>query len=183
MIGVPNRTNDNPWFHYVAHGVEGEVRGIERVRKTVDESRGRVPIHADRRGWILSDQKVYGLWGLYSVPARTSGLIPEGALDVTEDTRAFLKRNYIDRLDGAARPLLRLLAKCGTLDTRGKDRLFSALADMLTPAFNKDEVDFYGRRLRDGCNVASAAPERQAASGVCWRRRQTLMRWSDGPSC
>ena len=142
-----------------------------------------MPIHADRRGWILSDQKVYGLWGLYSVPARTSGLIPEGALDVTEDTRAFLKRNYIDRLDGAARPLLRLLAKCGTLDTRGKDRLFSALADMLTPAFNKDEVDFYGRRLRDGCNVASAAPERQAASGVCWRRRQTLMRWSDGPSC
>ena len=64
-----------------------------------------------------------GLWavGLYSVSARTSGLIPEGALDVTEDTRAFLKRNYVDRLDGAARPLLRLLAKGGTLDTRGKD--------------------------------------------------------------
>ena len=93
--------------------------------------------------------------------ARTSGLIPDGALDVTEDTRAFLKRNYIDRLDGAARPLLRLLAKGGTLDTRGKDRVFSTLADMLTPAFNKDEVDFYGRRLRDGCNVAGSAPERQ----------------------
>ena len=93
------------YVRYVGHGVEGELRGIEHVRKTVDEYRGRVPIHADRRGWILSDQKVYGLWGLYSVSARTSGLIPEGALDVTEDTRAFLKRNYIDRLDGAARPL------------------------------------------------------------------------------
>ena len=109
------------YVRHVAHGVEGEIRGIERVRKTVEETRGRVPIHADRRGWILSDQKVYGLWGLYSVSARTSGLIPEGALDVTEDTRAFLKRNYVDRLDGAARPLLRLLAKGGTLDTRGKD--------------------------------------------------------------
>ena len=149
------------YVRYVAHGVEGEIRGIERVRKTVDETRGRVPIHAGRRGWILSDQKVYGLWGLYSVSARTSGLIPEGALDVTGDTRAFLKRNYIDRLDGAARPLLRLLAKGGTLETRRKDRVFSALADMLTPAFNKDEVDFYGRRLRDGCNVLGSAPERQ----------------------
>ena len=149
------------YVRYVAHGVEGEIRGIERVRKTVDEARGRVPIHTDRRGWILSDQKVYGLWGLYSVSARTSGLIPEGALDVTEDTRAFLKRNYIDRLDGAVRPLLRLLARGGTLDTRGKDRVFSALAGLLTPAFNKDEVDFYGRRLRDGCNVAGSAPERQ----------------------
>ena len=149
------------FVRHVAHGVEGEIRGIERVRKTVDETRGRVPIHADRRGWILSDQKVYGLWGLYSVSARTSGLIPEGALDVTEDTRAFLKRNYIDRLDGAARTLLRLLAKGGTLDTRGKDRVFSALAEMLTPAFNKEEVDFYGRRLRDGCDVLGSAPERQ----------------------
>ena len=149
------------YVRHVAHGVEGEIRGIERVRKTVDETRGRVPIHAGRRGWILSDQKVYGLWGLYSVSARTSGLIPEGALDVTGDTRAFLKRNYIDRLDGAARPLLRLLAKGGTLETRRKDRVFSALADMLTPAFNKDEVDFYGRRLRDGCNVLGSAPERQ----------------------
>ena len=149
------------YVRHVAHGVEGEIRGIERVRKTVEETRGCVPIHAGRRGWILSDQKVYGLWGLYSVSARTSGLIPEGALDVTGDTRAFLKRNYIDRLDGAARPLLRLLAKGGTLETRRKDRVFSALADMLTPAFNKDEVDFYGRRLRDGCNVLGSAPERQ----------------------
>ena len=149
------------YVRYVAHDVEGEIRGIERVRKTVDETRGRVPIHADRRGWILSDQKVYGLWGLYSVPARTSGLIPEGALNVTEDTRAFLTRNYITRLDGAAQPLLHLLANGGTLDTRGKDRVFSVLADMLIPAFNPDEVDFYGRRLRDGCDVLGSAPERQ----------------------
>ena len=149
------------YVRHVAHKAEGEIRGIERVRKTVEEKRGRVPIQADRRGWILSDQKVYGLWGLYSVSARTSGLIPEGALDVTDDTRAFLKRNYIDQLDGAAQPLRRLLAKGGTLDTRGKDRVFSALSDMLTPAFNGDEVEFYGRRLRDGCDVLGSAPERQ----------------------
>ena len=73
------------YVRHVAHGVAGDIRGIERVRKTVDETRGRVPIHADRRGWIFSDQKVYGLWGLYSVSARTSGLIPEGDFDVMAD--------------------------------------------------------------------------------------------------
>ena len=150
------------YVRHVAHGVEGEIRGIERVRRTVDETRGRVPIHADRRGWILSDQKVYGLWGLYSVSARTSGLIPEGDLDVTAETTAFLKRNYVDRLDGATQPLLLLLARGGTLDTRRRDHVFSGLAKLLTPAFNEDEINFYGQLLRDGCDVSGRSPERQA---------------------
>ena len=64
------------YVRHVAHGVEGEIRGIERVKRFVDEQSGNVVIAADRRGMILSDQKVYGLWGLYSVPARTSGLAP-----------------------------------------------------------------------------------------------------------
>ena len=162
------------YVRHVAHEVEGEIRGIERVRRTVDETRGRVPIHADRRGWILSDQKVYGLWGLYSVSARTSGLIPEGDLDVTEETRTFLKRNYIDRLDGAERPLLRLLTRGGTLDTRKKDQVFSALADMLTPAFSKDEVDFYGRLLRDGSEVSGGSPARQGRFRTLLERETVL---------
>ena len=162
------------YVRHVAHEVEGEIRGIERVRRTVDETRGRVPIHADRRGWILSDQKVYGLWGLYSVSARTSGLIPEGDLDVTEETRAFLKRSYVDRLDGAERPLLRLLTRGGTLDTRKKDQVFSALADMLTPAFSKDEVDFYGRLLRDGSEVSGGSPARQGRFRTLLERETNL---------
>ena len=51
------------YVRYVAHGVEGEISRHRARPETVDETRGRVPIYADRRGWILSDQKVYGLWG------------------------------------------------------------------------------------------------------------------------
>ena len=40
------------YVRHVAHGVEGEIRGIERVRKTVDETRGRVPIHAGDDRWF-----------------------------------------------------------------------------------------------------------------------------------
>ena len=91
------------YARYVGHGDDGDIRGIERVKRFVDEQDGRVAIQADRRGMILSDQKTYGLWGLYSVSARRSGLIPEGSLDVSPDAREFVERHYVRPLNGAAR--------------------------------------------------------------------------------
>ena len=101
------------YVRHVAHGVQGEIRGIERVKQFVDERHGNVVIAADRRGMILSDQKVYGLWGLYSVPARTSGLIPDGAFDVIPAAREFIERHYISRLNGSAGKLRKLLSEGG----------------------------------------------------------------------
>ena len=66
------------YAQYVGEGVDDNICGIERVKRFVDEQKGRVAIQTDRSWRILSDQKTYGLWGLYSVPARRSGLIPEG---------------------------------------------------------------------------------------------------------
>jgi hypothetical protein len=47
---------------------------------------------------ILSDQKVNGLGGLYSVSARVSGAIPEGPVGVTPEARRrktlFFGRRY-----------------------------------------------------------------------------------------
>jgi len=102
---------------HVAHDVEEGIRGIERVKAFIEEGRGRVNIQANRRGMILSDQKVYGLWGLYSVPARTSGLISEGRVGVEEPARNFIEQNYLPYLEEVMNPLLRLLARGGTVDT------------------------------------------------------------------
>ena len=52
------------YSRYLAHGVDNDIRGIERVKRFVDEHRSSVPIQDDISGMILSDQKVYGLWGL-----------------------------------------------------------------------------------------------------------------------
>ena len=79
------------YVRHAAHGDEEGIRGIERVKRFLDEYRGRVPIQADQRGMILADQKVYGLWGLYSVPARTSSLIPDGPLGVKETARRLIE--------------------------------------------------------------------------------------------
>ena len=149
------------YVRYVGHAVEGEIRGIERVKRFVHEQAGHVNISADRRSMILADQKVYGLWGLYSVPARTSGLLPVGTRDVTPAAREFIERNYINRLNGSAAKLRELLARGGKLRTHESNAVFSALSEVLDPRFSSKELEFYGSYLRDGKEVEGAKPGRQ----------------------
>ena len=149
------------YVRHVAHGVKGEIRGIERVQRFTDERHGNVVIAADRRRMILSDQKVYGLWGLYSVPARTSGLIPQDALDVMPAAREFIESHYISRLNGSAGKLRKLLTQGGRLRTNDRDPVFAALTPILDPRFTSDELEFYGTYLRDGHYVPGADAGRQ----------------------
>lgn len=150
------------YIRHVAHKLEGDIRGIERVMTFLEEGRGKVNIQSDRKGMILSDQKTYGLWGLYSVPARTSGMIPEGSFGVTEKAREFIERNYMPSLESVINPLLRLLSRGGTLDTRTKEPVFVALAKTLPETFTPEEIEFYGHYLRDGLEVKTTSRERQA---------------------
>ena len=49
-------------------------RGVEKVRKNLAEG-SRVCLSDDRSHQILGNQKIYGLWGLYTMPARASGIV------------------------------------------------------------------------------------------------------------
>ena len=69
------------YARYVGHDVEGDIRGIERVKWFLAEHGAKVPIQDNATGMILSDQKTYGLWGLFSVPSRVSGCTGPGLLD------------------------------------------------------------------------------------------------------
>ncbi len=149
------------YVRHVAHKVEGEIRGIERVKRFVHCQAGNVKISTDRRGMILADQKVYGLWGLYSVPARTSGLLLDGAIGVTPAAREFVESNYINRLNGSAAKLRTLLARGGKFRTHETNTVFSALSGLLEPQFSSKELEFYGSYLRDGKKVNRAKPGRQ----------------------
>jgi len=149
------------YVRHVAHGVEGDIRGIERVRSFLNEGKGRVQIQSNKQAMILSDQKTYGLWGLFSVPARASGLIPEGALGVTETACQFLEENSLSRLNGAERPLLKLLESGGTINTRERNSVFNALSEILSERFSPKEMEFYGKHLRDGFEFGNGSGERQ----------------------
>jgi hypothetical protein len=137
------------YARHVGHNVEGAIRGIERVRQKCDEFRSRVPIDTGRKGLILSDQKIYGLLGLYSVPAKRSGLIPESGRGLADPAREFVEREYMSRIGDAHGAIVRALSRNGTLETRDSNKVYAAFKQILPPRLTAAERAFYGRYVRD----------------------------------
>ena len=154
------------WAAYCrVHRYEGvTVRGIERVNERLAQSK-RVTISASREHQILSNQKTYGLWGLYSMPARASGLLETNAR-LTPETREFVEAEYWPRVK-AVEEKLRLTRFMLELDGSHK-RLAEAVADVLAPpmvkALSGAEHKFYKEHLlhrspTQACAVASMPAE------------------------
>ena len=164
-----------------AHHAGGDIRGIERVRSRLAEHRGRVPISASPDGLILGDQKVNGLWGLFSVSARASRLILDGPVGLTPEAREFIECAYLPLLRPGMKPLLRLVAQDGQLDIRAgaPDTPFSALSKVLSESFTEEERRFYGEYLRDGRHVKEAPPGREAPPDLQRRFRELLVAHTD----
>lgn len=109
------------------------ILGIERIRRRGGEQ--AVTIDATAEAAILSDQRAYGLWGLYSVSARASMLLPDGPLGVTAVTAGFVEQHYLPQLSQVREPLRELVRGGGTLRLRGRvvDVLGKALSGRLSP--------------------------------------------------
>jgi hypothetical protein len=112
-------------------------RGKERTALRLREE-GRLRLAADSGAQILGNQKIYGLWGLYTVPARSSGLLEGDPLRLTPAARDVVERSLVPFLapDGArtTKSLVdRLRAKESFLDRgRGADQgLMKAVAELL----------------------------------------------------
>lgn len=141
------------YARYKGHGVSDDIRGIERVKRFDEENGGRVYIDTGRRGLILSDQRIYGIWGLFTVSARVSGLVPDGPAGVTDRARELIEAEYLPHLRAVEPSLMRLLARGGRLEVRGKDPLFAAICRVLPESYTRREAELYGRTLRDGLEV------------------------------
>ena len=134
----------------------GSIRGIRRVEARFKNGHGRVRIAADRDGQILSNQKTYGLWGLYSVAATNSGLLQPSRLSVTPRSTTFLETNVLPALDqrrwGGIDALLRMVsARECFFEPAGKDKaLGRVLANLHSPEFGLADRDFYSANLIDG---------------------------------
>ncbi|MXW55090.1 MAG: hypothetical protein F4X44_02680 [Gammaproteobacteria bacterium] len=145
----------------VAHGAGGDIRGIERVRLKLEDYNGYVPIQANSAGFILAAQRINGLWGLFSVAARVSGLIPDDRVGLRPIARDFIDKEYLPILNPCIEQLTRLISTGGHLDTRTPDIVFSALSELLGNSYTESERDFYGKTLRDGLHVKDAPAQRQ----------------------
>ena len=157
------RTEQACAFARVARNGDESLRGIERVKERLAASRTKARIENGPDGWILSDQKTYGLWGLFSVPARASGLLDERPFGVTPLARRHFEKP-LARLRPARASLDRLVRSGGMLPLAKGSKLADVLAAVLSPQFEPEERDFYARILRDGeeCETSLSARGRQA---------------------
>ena len=168
------------YARYVGHETEEGIRGIEKIKGRYEEGKGSVPIQANRKGMILSDQKVYGLWGLYSSPARVSGLITQGPVGIEDRTRIFIEKFYFPRLKEHLNPLMKIISKGGNINTKRGNDFFRALIGIMPEQYAPAEEDFYGKYLRDAIAVkTNSNGKREGLNSSQQNFRILLERYSD----
>jgi len=75
VLSVFLRVEQMAGYTRVIH-YDATVRGITRVKQFIHEASGSVTISDDPRHAILSDQRMYGIWGMYTVSGRASARCP-----------------------------------------------------------------------------------------------------------
>lgn len=129
-------------------------RGTERVRRNLAE--GRVTLSDSPTHQLLGNQKIYGLWGLYTVPARASALLESDPPRLTPLARAFVERHYLPGLaEGGGRDARRICEALSRpsvrLDIDGADAgMVGAVARTLGERLSSEERAFYGFHLLQG---------------------------------
>ena len=128
-----------------ASGILGSVRATRRLR----DNGHSVPISASVDGQILSNQRTNGLWGLYTVAARESGMVERDEHTLTPWAQKLVESEYLPRLsyagskDGAQ--VLGFVAKeSSAFEPKGAHRkLAIALAAILSAKLGRSEGRFY----------------------------------------
>jgi hypothetical protein len=140
-----------------AVNTERGFRGTERVWRNLDERKPRrVVISDDRAQQILGNQKIYGLWGLYTMPARASGLLDGDPTRLTPPALEMVETFYLPAMrDGGGRDAQRIMEalrpRSRRLDVDGSDlRLLTAVARVLQSRILPRERDFYRTYLLYG---------------------------------
>lgn len=161
-----------------------DIRGINRVKRRLNEE-GTVYIGAADQHQILSEQRTYGLWGLYMSAARGSGLVEDSDARLTPHARAFVEKAYLGPLRGdvVGELLKRVRDEGRGFDPRGRDRTFARrLGELLGPRLSSAERDFFSRSLVEVENARDptrgnqrslwkAMVQRSAAGGFDWYAR------------
>jgi hypothetical protein len=151
------------YARYLRNGDE-RIRGITEIKRRVEDNRRKIRIGAAKSTQILSNQKTYGLWGLYTVPTVESGLLHRAELVLTDDGRRLLERCYLPVFrscglgdgDSIADLLHREFADT---EPEGRHaRVFDALGKVMPKAIKGPERDFYHRHLVLGGNGPEAKP-------------------------
>lgn len=167
-------------------GTDDEIRGIRRVRRNLAED--RVTISAAPAHQILSDQKSYGIWGLYSVAAGVSGLLDLRARRLTAAARQLVEGTILPHIAeaGLKNPdaILPFVA-AGADDgmkflPRGRHRTIAeAFAAAHGARFTAAERDFYAERLLYGADAFPDGLQRRLWERIEEVNEEGAVSWDD----
>ena len=138
-------------FHCYDETVHSEIRGIRAVKRNVVDCRRRPWLSSRRQRQILSDQKTYGLYGLFRTAARSSGLLR--AKDGKRlSPRAIEHVEQRFKAAGFTAKLQDQIVRSITRDTQIdlQSDIVRAVAQLLRPELDPAEVQFYGSHLVRG---------------------------------
>jgi len=142
-------------MHRVGDG--SDIRGIQRVEKNMADGKGKVVISSVHKHQILSEQRTYGLWGLFSVSAKNSGLIDAERMRVTPDAQEFIENTILPHFEKAGNlqnKVLDILIKDNYNYEPGKggrdEKLGKIIAELHKPSFTSTERAFYTIHLLYG---------------------------------
>lgn len=151
---------------------ETGFRGTERVQRNVSEGAKRVRISADSQAQILSDQRTYGLWGLYTVASRSSGFL-EGQPDrPSAAARELIESYYLPRLqkEGAGRGAIKVVEilkrQESHLEFKGQDRVVLQAVASILKSPTVEEKAFYRQGLLHGPKDLTDGRQEQLAALV-----------------
>jgi hypothetical protein len=123
-------------------------RGTERVQNYLQKGK-HVTVSAGQAHQILSNQKIYGLWGLYTVPARASGLLDGDPPRLTLPARDLVNSHYLPRLEKVLAKVRDVL-RAGSTQLDKSAGLFRAIGEVLAPQLRAEERAFYREHLLYG---------------------------------
>lgn len=123
------------------------VRGVTRVRTRLNLGK-RVRISAAGSDQILSNQKVYGLWGLYTMPARASDLVGQREVTLSPAARDLVERTYVPLLGKRVLEILR--RESSDFEPEGRDEPIARALARMHGRLSADEKRFYRTHLAWG---------------------------------
>lgn len=130
---------------------EGSFRGVERVRQRRGTGRP-VAFGEGADCQILANQKIYGLWGLYTVAGTASGLLSDTPTRLSPTRAAKIRALYLPRLgQQPTRELEKLLVKPRfTLKLDSSEPLLKAIATAIAKKNSGEERKLLEETLVQG---------------------------------
>jgi len=161
-------------------------RGTERVRKNLSEG-SRVMLSDDSIHQILGNQKIYGLWGLYTMPSRESLLVEGDPTRLTPPALEFVERICLpilqERAGKDAKRIRELLRRPSSrIDVKGADApVIEAVGRVLKRRLLAREREFYRfHLLHGGPKDATEGRQQQLAVLLEASLEQKDFTWSTG---